>query len=503
MSAKSPLPIHRRLWLFRAIAVLLGLSLFPLAEAVCIGFDWGRPTEFDDPFVGFSAVQPLFVRDATGEHYEIPKSRRKFFAPESFLFAKPPNTFRIFCLGESTVQGHPYSKETSFTTWLQLGLKDADPERNWEVVNCGGVSYASYRLVPILQECLNYQPDLFILAVGHNEFLEDRTYGHVKRGPLAGQTWLTQRRTFVLLREGLLRLTGRDSKPELDDRPALPADADALLDYYDGLRAYHHDPHWHAGVVEHYDFNMRRMIALSQQAGVPVIAIRQPSNLADCEPFKSEHRPGLSANDLALWQEKFEQAQSLYRSDLPEAVELIEAALNIDDQYAAAHYELGKCYETLRRDDAARAAFIRARDVDVCPLRMITALEERLFDLSADADVPLLDAHELLESHTSTGILGLPLLCDHVHPSFEGHQMIADALIDLMAEHRWVRPRPNWREEAHAAYRAHFDGLDDMYFLHGQRTLNSVRKWTEGRAGGPPIETRAPHRLNAPTREGP
>jgi len=479
--------------LFRAIAVALGLSVFPFAELLCIAFGWGRPTEFDDPFVGFSTVQPLFVRD--GNQYVIPPSRRKFFAPEAFPVQKSPGTFRIFCLGGSTVQGHPYSKETSFTTWLRLALQKAQPDTNWEVVNCGGVSYASYRLVPILRECLQYEPDLFIVCTGHNEFLEDRTYGHIPRGVLVKQNWLTQRRTFVLLREGLQRLTGRSSQKAAGERPVLPADADALLDYYDGLRAYHHDPAWHAGVIEHFEFNLRQMVALAREAGVPIVAIREVSNLADCEPFKSEQRPDLTEAERQRWQELFDQAQALYRTDVSQAVELLEQANRIDDRYAAAHYELGQCLATLHRNEAARTAFLRARDVDVCPLRMISPLEERLDRVCRDEDVPLLDAHTLLEARMPTGILGFPLVCDHVHPSFEGHQLIADALVDLMARHGWVRPRPDWRASAHAAYREHFDSLDAMYFLRGQRTLNSVRRWTEGKAGGPPIETRAPHRL--------
>lgn len=491
LTAKNP----RRLWLFRAVAVALGLSVFPLAEAVCIAFGWGQPSAHDDPFVGFSAMHPLFVRDEDETRYQIPQSRRKFFVAESFPIAKTPGTFRIFVLGGSTVQGHPYSKETSFTTWLQLGLSAADSDRRWEVVNCGGVSYASYRLVPILQECLRYEPDLFIVCTGHNEFLEDRTYGHVKRSPLVGQTWLTQRRTFVLLSEGLQRLTGRTAKSSSGDRPVLAADADALLDYYDGLRAYHADPTWHAGVVEHFEFNLRRMVALARSAGLPIIAIREPSNLADCPPFKSEHRADLTGDDLAAWEQQFQQAQALYRTDLPQAVALLERCIQSDDQYAAAHYELGQCLETLRQYDSAREAYLRARDADVCPLRMITPLEQRLANVCRDTHVPLIDAHALLESRTAHGILGLPWVCDHVHPSFEGHQLIADALIEQLARQGLAHPRPDWKDAAHAAYRTQFDSLDEMYFLRGQRTLNSVIQWTKGRAGGPPIETRAPHRL--------
>ena len=45
----------------------------------------------------------------------------------------------------------------------------------------------SYRLLLILEKCLQYKPDLFIVCTGHNEFLEDRSYAHLKeRAPYLG-----------------------------------------------------------------------------------------------------------------------------------------------------------------------------------------------------------------------------------------------------------------------------------------------------------------------------
>src|SRR5690606_6623553 len=123
---------------------------------------------------------PLFVANPETGNYEIPEARQVYFRPESFPIRKGLGEYRIFCLGGSTVQGRPYSVETSFTTWLEISLHAADPSRKWNVVNCGGVSYASYRLAPILEEVLRYEPDMIVLCTGHNEFLEDRTYRGVK-----------------------------------------------------------------------------------------------------------------------------------------------------------------------------------------------------------------------------------------------------------------------------------------------------------------------------------
>ncbi|MFG0334734.1 MAG: SGNH/GDSL hydrolase family protein, partial [Maioricimonas sp. JB049] len=103
---------RHRLLLYRIAAVLLALAVFPLVEGVLALLDWGQPNVAEDPFVGFTGSHPLFVRTQDGERYEVPPARRNFFAYESFPAEKQPGTFRVFCLGGSTVQGRPYSIPT-------------------------------------------------------------------------------------------------------------------------------------------------------------------------------------------------------------------------------------------------------------------------------------------------------------------------------------------------------------------------------------------------------
>jgi hypothetical protein len=207
-------PRFSRRLAFRLAAVVLGLLPFPLVEAALALLDLGRPSRFEDPFIGFSSARPLFVLSDDGTRFEIPRSRQTHFRPESFASVKPPDEVRIFCIGDSTVQGNPWSIETSFTTWLELSLNAADPTRRWRVVNCGGISYASYRMVPILEELLHRGPDLFIIHCSHNEFLEDRTYDRIKRTPRAiarPHERLAQFRSYNLFRAGARALL--DSRP--------------------------------------------------------------------------------------------------------------------------------------------------------------------------------------------------------------------------------------------------------------------------------------------------
>ena len=188
------------------MTVGLGVVLLGLVEIVCWCFGWGGSGGYVDP--GFDPASSLFVTNASGDRLVTRETRVKFFVKESFPVEKEDGVFRVFCLGGSTVQGRPWSIETAFPAWLELSLQAAAPERRWEVVNCGGVSYASYRLTHVLKEVLRYQPDLILLCTGHNEFLEDLTYGAQKNAPLTmvrRNEWLMQFRVYGLLRRARLK----------------------------------------------------------------------------------------------------------------------------------------------------------------------------------------------------------------------------------------------------------------------------------------------------------
>ena len=477
----------RRCW-FRLVAVLLGLSLFPLAEFACFFADVGRPELHDDPFVGFSAIHPLFVASEDGERFEIAQSRLKFFVPDSFARAKPRNGRRIFCFGGSTVQGRPWSIDTSFTSWLRIGMQQAAPIHEWEVINCGGISYASYRLVPIVEECLAYEPDLLIICTGHNEFLEDRSYSNIKNDTsLRGRVLraVHRSRAFTVASTALRRWTGTDSGADYD-KAVMSSEVKARLDFKGGLAEYKRDDGWHDLIVRHYEVNLRRMLALAESRGVPVILVQPPSNLRDSPPFKSVLRSTLSDDERLHFRDLLDEAHQNASVDAAAAIELLEECLSIDSRHAMTLYELGKLCEARRRFEEAREWFLAARDEDICPLRMTTKLEETMQRVAAERGIPFLNAHELLESHSRDSILGDDGLVDHIHPSFRSHQLIAEQLADLVGVEFGINLPDGWLSDVRPKWQTHFESLHGLYFLRGKRSLESLRLWAAGRVGETP-----------------
>lgn len=478
MKAGKRRPLRRLV--FRLLALLLGLVPFFIVEAVFVTLDWGRPSYHGDPFVGFSDLVPLFELSDDGTRYEIPPSRLTFFRPESFSAEKGADEFRIFCLGGSTVQGRPFSIETSFTTWLELNLQAADPSRQWEVVNCGGVSYASYRLAPILDEVLGYDPDLIVLYTGHNEFLEDRTYDHIKeRSALVTRSLelLSCTRTFTLLRAGYLGLRG-DAPAE--NRPVLGPETAAILEYEDGLEEYHRDEKWRRDVIEHFQYNLRRMVRTTHDAGVGMLLVNPVSNLRDCPPFKNQHRDGLTAARKQQWKALLREAQKVRGKNIHQTMELLKQAVQIDDQHAGLHFGLAQCYEDMGRLGEAKQEYLEAKELDICPLRILEPMNRAVVETARQTKTPMVDVREMFEQRSEGGIPGNYYLVDHVHPSIAGHRLIADALTEEMIRQGMVRAEPNWKEGMDQVAQAYLYSLGDLYFSQGEERLERLRGWTKG-----------------------
>jgi lysophospholipase L1-like esterase len=471
---------------FHLAAVVVVISPLVLGELVlrlCI-----RPPSIspNDPYVSFNGLRPLFVLDSTGTNFEIAEERLTYFCPQSFSVAKGPQTFRIFCLGGSTVQGRPYAVETSFTTWLKLNLRAALPETNFEVVNCGGISYASYRLVPIMREVLEYEPDLFIIYTGHNEFLEDRTYGRLKRVPRA---LIKVHRAMLNLRSYSLAnefISTRRSRRKGISKTILPGEVKAKLDFDDGLESYHRDEIWRQGTIEHFGRNLQTMIRMSRRAGVPVILVNPVSNLKDSPPFKSEFSSDLSTSEMERFAELSAQAGKLGWDDVYGKIRLLEQAAEIDDRHAGLLYLIGKCYEHIGRLDEAKNWFVRAKDEDICPLRILEPMHQAILDVAAQYRIPLVDAKTLITERTEDGVPGSEWLLDHVHPSIPGHQLIADSLYRTMENMKLVRRPRVWLETRDKLWQHHLSSLNRAYYAHGIERLERLKKWSSRRTPDPP-----------------
>jgi len=356
------------------------VAFFLLLEGVLFVAGVEPDAERGDPLVGFARSVPHFVVEADGNGAGIVRTapnKRKFLNDQSFAPRKAPGTTRIFCVGGSTTYGRPFFDDLSFAAYLREILPEVDPKTNWEVINAGGISYASYRVTGVMEDLAQYEPDVFIVYTGQNEFLERRTYEGLLATPgvvREAMAWARSTRTGALISRIVAR--GREAKPDL-----LPADPKGIAVDAVGPDAYHRDDEFREQVIRHLRLNLNRMVDIAEGAGAKVVFVTPASNLFDFSPFRSEPSPGLSKDRRSEFDRLLRQGTALRKAGRrAEAIEVLERAVAIDDRHAEAHFQLGIA---CRRDDPrALEHLTRARDEDICPMRAISAVADAVEDVA-------------------------------------------------------------------------------------------------------------------------
>ncbi|MDX2480842.1 MAG: tetratricopeptide repeat protein [Desulfuromusa sp.] len=411
----------------------------------------------EDPFVGFASNIPLFVPSQRQDGHQLmvtAANKLSWFNSQSFPKNKSAGSYRIFCMGGSTTYGRPYNDFTSFSGWLRELLPAADRSKKWEVINAGGISYASYRVAHLMEELIQYQPDLFIIYTGHNEFLEERTYRKLREVPSLIQSTvslLAHTRTWTTMND-MLQSAGLATQSQPPERDTLAAEVDSKLGRSIGPESYTRDDPLREKVLEHYRISLERMVSLARSIGTQVIFVTPASNLKDSSPFKSENTDNLTSAAIQQTHEFLIQAKSAIQKEKWDiALEHIDNAVAIDPRNAELHYHRGKILLALNRYQEAETALRRARDEDVCPLRALTPMRGIVTEVARSNDIPLVDYVALIEERMQQEfgqpVPGKEFFLDHVHPTIEGHKNLALSLVRTMIEQGSVHPEVNWGQQ--------------------------------------------------------
>lgn len=170
--------------MFRRFNLLCHWTRFVLLFLVVVGGLW-LALELPDPrlqlldhhnFLAYSNVEPDRLLGYRLRRNVISHGFRQnslgFVGPEIAL-PKPPNTFRIFCLGGSTTMGVGVDADRySYPVLLQQMLRkiSANPGENIEIVNAGVFGYNSIHTALRITRILDsYQPDMYIIMDGLND----------------------------------------------------------------------------------------------------------------------------------------------------------------------------------------------------------------------------------------------------------------------------------------------------------------------------------------------
>lgn len=123
-----------------------------------------RPAEVLIPFRMFGVRPNATPGQITSRHGEL------------YPLIKPPDTFRIVCLGGSTTEcynpGSTPGVTTDYPIQLQKRLRSRLGRENIEVINMGHSAYCTTQMLILLQtDVLGWQPDLVIASENMNDLL--------------------------------------------------------------------------------------------------------------------------------------------------------------------------------------------------------------------------------------------------------------------------------------------------------------------------------------------
>lgn len=420
-----PVLSPRKRFAFRVVALALPVLVFGLIE-VSLRFAGygGYPPMLQR--IGPVAGGDLIIADQGGAaswFFANPK-RAGENELHAFLDPKPTNAVRIFCVGESAMQGYPQPRHLASSSFLQAMLQDVWPSREVEIINLGTTAVASFPVLGIMTEALEFQPDLIVIYTGNNEFFG--TYGVASSGRAGSHPWMLRGNRILhslALVQAIGRWMGRGN-----------ADLDHTLMETMMAQNYVGPDDWRrAAAANNLHHNVSAMIERCRSRGVPVIICSLPANERDLAPIGTDKLDDL----LPAVQDEIKSLlaaaeANLGKGDTYKSIASLQRILMLRPTHARAHFLLGQALGRQGRHDEARTEFVAACNSDPLPWRPPSSSQAAVVRAAREHEAPVCDLAEAFRNASPGGAIGWELMDDHVHPNLRGQALIAECIVNSL-----------------------------------------------------------------------
>jgi tetratricopeptide (TPR) repeat protein len=432
----------------RLTALLIGILPLVGVEGLCRPLGVADYRDRPDPFAGFSHLQTAFQRQVSPEGREIIIAREgKPARTRQFRAEKPEDGFRVFVFGGSSEAGTPYGYDFAFADFLQTLLSGALPQRTVEVVNCAVAGYASRRLLYLASEVSAYEPDLFIIATGHNEAIEQRLYSHMFGYPLFVFQLKERLRTLRLyiLVEDALNWIRSPRRAEVDgEKIYVPLFGPLATRYWQDEPRDIEQQRFYARTM--LRTNVDRMIRIAQQAGASVLLLSQSKNYVDWPVTDDTHRADLSSADLMKWNDLVARAREGKKlGDTAGAIRALEQALSLDPKHADTYRRLADLRRSRGEYAAAVELYRRAHNMAGANFGTTPGRNQVLAELAEQRGTLWLDVDRILSAASPNGLVGFNWFIDFLHPNLAAHQLIAQEIFKVLERADLPIAGASWR----------------------------------------------------------
>jgi tetratricopeptide (TPR) repeat protein len=344
--------------------------------------------------------------------WEQARIDRQMPAEQRSIPPKRPDEIRVFAFGGSTVYGAPVpGPEVAFLTQMRFWLHRLYPDRDIRIYNLGYPGMDTAYVLRQLTRRLDDQPDLVIVATGHNEFFGPH-HGGVDR------LRDTLRVHFATMRV-LARLVNRGMKSRKAN--VMPCQ----VDNWDQESASY------KGRIADFNEELNLIVKRVRQRGIPLIMCTLPSNLSDWPPVY-KRLPGRDQR----YTDTVSGIQDLLRKGKhQDASDEVTAGFSHYPHDAMLYFLRGQIQAATGAYADARDSFVKARDLDPEPWRASSKINFLIRGAaSSRAGVYLVDLERVHEEHARNGLVGANFIADNVHGTPLGESVTAQAIIQKMIE---------------------------------------------------------------------
>jgi lysophospholipase L1-like esterase len=330
---------------------------------------------------------------------------------------KSPDTYRIFVLGGSVAQG--FGVEVPFSKLIEDKLNQASLNKRCEVINGGVGAAGSHRVFEVLKRACTYDPDLIIVYLGHNEFVEEMFLGpkglYLKAIRLS--QFLKQSRVINFLSSFVPKFR---FKPEL------------RLHFF-GSRKFPliHSQEQYEVRLKFLELNINKMIDYTKSRRTGILFVPAVPNLL--APIISIiHSPAYQSRS-----QEYNNIAALLKTtnDSLERIKLYTKLNAIDNQFASSHYYLGLEWLENNNLEKGKQELILANQFCKDGDRANSDIIRVITNVCNRKGIPVLDVTdqfyaELLEEYKRYrwDENENRLFIDECHPTERGHEIIANVI---------------------------------------------------------------------------
>jgi lysophospholipase L1-like esterase len=367
---------------FTVILVIIPFLFFIFFELFLRLFGLFNPQSlfFEEKDIDFIQVNS----DVGQKYFDRNKVSVPNMYPQKFSAIKSENIFRIFCLGGSTTAGFPYEMNVPFPQQLKFILEENYPGKKIEMINLGLSAINSFTVLDWIPQTLNYDPDLIIIYMGHNEYYG--AYGVGSKISFTDNGFLVRLaiklknfNSFLMLEKVLsFSISKFANKPN-----------GTLMEQISNKQEIPIGSKLREKVYNNFDKNLEIIISDITKSNTPVIISTLTSNLLDQPPFGKNNT---------------EKSDSLNSINL---------------------YDKGKDFFSNQNYDSSKIYFKKSRNLDEIPFRADEKINKIIQKKSDKFKIERLDMAEIFEKNSTSGVPGENLFSDHLHPNPKGYALMA------------------------------------------------------------------------------